>query len=763
MTNKKLKKETQTIPFKNKFNMKKFLYYASFFLFLTAPLIFINNAKDYVNAPKAGYIQIFVFFIFALSLFKNIKDGKISFKKNLLNIPIASLIVWSLFSAVYATNPYESLKMGAHWLAASIFFLFLVNNINKKKIENLLYAIFASGILVSLTGILQHLFDFDIVIQVSKPASFFANKNMAMHFVVLTLPLGLAFFLKSKTNDKIWLFSFCTSLFFIYALYTTTRASWIAIIAEVFVIVVVCIINKKKIFWNKIKTIAVFAMIFFVFIGFGLSEKKNKNSGIINKIDSATKTGFDPTGSAMIRLHVWKSSINFIKKNFIFGVGLENYKIVSPIYNVSLYIDKVVNNQEQIEKGHLFHVHNDFIEFFAELGVVGFLLFIWLGICIFYILFKIIFPKKHEINFEDLSNKEKKFIRKNNTAKIFAQKDSFNFEALGIFIAMIGFCFSASFSFPMHMAIPPFILMSFAAFSVIYYETNEASYIFETKTVPFAIFLHVCVILIFLIVFHKNNIEFERARLKLNILLKSQRWNMLITEAHKATTINKFSNQPYFFSGLSYMKLGRTKEALRDFQKISKTRPNGTPLMLNMANAYLRSGDYGTSIKMYKKILEMKPTLIKARQNLSGLYFGLKKKKLAINELLIANKIKPETSVMLDIALIYMYQGEHEKASYFFSESLNIRNDLIATYSKRAAVYNMKRKNYKEVINAYLRCIKPEGEDYSKSLHRIGVSSYNHNQKEFAISLLKKALQINPKDNYIRKHLYNMTRKSLKK
>lgn len=71
--------------------------------------------------------------------------------------------------------------------------------------------------------------------------------------------------------------------------------------------------------------------------------------------------------SMVTRLEAWKIMFQIIEKNPLFGVGPANYYFYTPFYNIMGYSVS-------------FNSHNNYIDLLAQLGVVGFGIFIWWAI-----------------------------------------------------------------------------------------------------------------------------------------------------------------------------------------------------------------------------------------------------------------------------------------------------------------------------------------------------------------------------------------------
>jgi putative inorganic carbon (HCO3(-)) transporter len=84
--------------------------------------------------------------------------------------------------------------------------------------------------------------------------------------------------------------------------------------------------------------------------------------------------------SNVIRINLWKESLNIIKDFPILGCGLNTYSVVAPNY--------------KIHEGGGIYPHNSFLQMAAETGIVGLVSFIWILVALFRLGFRILNKRK---------------------------------------------------------------------------------------------------------------------------------------------------------------------------------------------------------------------------------------------------------------------------------------------------------------------------------------------------------------------------------
>jgi O-antigen ligase len=101
----------------------------------------------------------------------------------------------------------------------------------------------------------------------------------------------------------------------------------------------------------------------------GTADIHEKTPGFIGKLNEARfqiHSATNPNGSTILqRLEYWKTGIQLIKENFIFGVGTGDIK--------DEYKRKYEKNNSLLLPENRLEAHNTFLTFFITFGIFGFL------------------------------------------------------------------------------------------------------------------------------------------------------------------------------------------------------------------------------------------------------------------------------------------------------------------------------------------------------------------------------------------------------
>ncbi|PWS26342.1 hypothetical protein DHW03_16305 [Pedobacter yonginense] len=198
------------------------------------------------------------------------------------------------------------------------------------------------------------------------------NINIFSMSFLIKLPL-IFFGIISSTDYKKWVFSSALCLSSLIVFLINARASAIAII----LISVIFIIYYIKI--NGAKKPAFFNLLYLILpllLSLAIANMVFKAGGNNQQRFSSTLSRLKQTkndASINARLMYWENAIKITKKYPVIGIGLNNWKVESIPYE---------STQESIFS---IHTHNDFLQLFAETGVLNGCLYLSIFVLIFLI------------------------------------------------------------------------------------------------------------------------------------------------------------------------------------------------------------------------------------------------------------------------------------------------------------------------------------------------------------------------------------------
>lgn len=289
-----------------------------FFLDLSTTISF-NLPKTYLFI----FINCIIILLFAINLFyeKNIKLP--NFHKY---IWICIFLMLFLVFIYFFISPFYNIIfwgtrekfMGLFFYIHLFLYAFIFFNILNKKLIHLIYiCISIIGFIVSLYGVLQYfgfdpymyIFQTDFVL--GRVYSTMGHPNYLAYFLILIIPIQV-YMLKNFKYKIISIIFICFSLLCLF--FTYSKAGILGILLGG---IIILILEYKKQIWaffknKKFLISSVIVLFLFVILIF------NNTKLIDQRIDDSVR-------SFHSRIYIYKTSIEMIKQNPVFGYGIETY------------------------------------------------------------------------------------------------------------------------------------------------------------------------------------------------------------------------------------------------------------------------------------------------------------------------------------------------------------------------------------------------------------------------------------------------------
>lgn len=226
--------------------------------FLT-PLFFLPFNTSVLELNKQLLLVVFALVLLIAWIGKMIAQGQMAMKKSWLNIGLALFSIFYLVSTILSKNLYQGLVGTGSLLGESFFsllslliiFFVAVNNVNKRKeINNLVFSLVCSGIVVGIFGALQLAGKFLLPWSFAQAASFNTVGSVNALEIFLASLLAISAVLFSEINAPRWrqIFYGVAAGFFLVMILSINLANvWWALLVAAIVIVSLGIINRAQI------------------------------------------------------------------------------------------------------------------------------------------------------------------------------------------------------------------------------------------------------------------------------------------------------------------------------------------------------------------------------------------------------------------------------------------------------------------------------------------------------------------------------------
>lgn len=322
----------------------------------------------------------------AIYLFLN-KTKYINNLNNLTKLPVIILVIFSLsqiISVFYADDFYNALFEIIKFLtiiSSAFLIIFFLSDINIKTIKTLVVFFGIILFLETFFGLTEYLNTYRIrefsgikklLRANSENVNFQAVLNALRICFVL---LGIYLFEKKYTL----LFHILYFLGILTVFLITSRATFIALTIITILFGVFLTYNKRD-----YKNVGVLILSFFLAYFISLQSSKRLIEEEVSKKTVTTITTSDE--SSYVRLLLWGNSIELIKQKPIIGHGLGSYQ------NKTIPLESKQRIAWRISK----YPHNDFLQTYAETGIIGFLSLLILLILVGLKSLRLAFSKNNE-------------------------------------------------------------------------------------------------------------------------------------------------------------------------------------------------------------------------------------------------------------------------------------------------------------------------------------------------------------------------------
>lgn len=298
------------------------------------------------------FVYFLTILITGLHLINVLNNQQILFKRSPLDIPLLIFISSQIISTFISVDPHTSIfgyysRLNGGLLSIvsyALLYWILVAYLDLSFKKTIIKYTLLSGVLVAIYGILEHFgIDQNVWIQdvQNRVFSTFGQPNWLAAYLCILLPLCFYHPQKNKPN---FFYLFCILIFSTCLIFTKSKTGILAALISI----PFCL-NKKNFYYFFI-ILALAAFFFF-----------NK------KPDTPTAPTLNITASQDIRKIVWTGAIDLYKKYPVFGTGVESFAY-------TYYWTRPASHNLTSEWEFLYNkAHNEYINYLATTGTVGFL------------------------------------------------------------------------------------------------------------------------------------------------------------------------------------------------------------------------------------------------------------------------------------------------------------------------------------------------------------------------------------------------------
>ena len=592
-------------------NKEKKISYWPLGLVFAAPIAYSTKLLEMDNLQKL--------FFFIAAGFAVLYFVKKSDKPTVVNLDKKLLLLILVFPVTFLTSVLngssEMLLLQITALLPHITLILFTIIILTKLGEETFFKISSFAIVIvstmfSFIGLLQ-VMSIEIIPlpQILLPGSTIGQRGFAAEYLVAAIP----FFMISAKYIKIdyralLFFAAIINIAFLY--FTRSRSAFLISLALLLAVIIFYFFKKDK--SEKVKSLIPIIGVFV--IGFAISlipPIKGERSDFGENISSVVNTD---NKSNSLRLEFWNASVQMIESNPWIGIGLNKWSGFYPKYFGDDFTDG------QIHFVYAIHAHNDFLELFAENGILSLIVYLSILLMMLYNLFK----------------------------KIKLSENYFY-----VFLSAFSLIAMSFISFPMHKFSSYFFLSVSAGAALLTNQDKTTSIGFQSIRIRF-VFISLFIVGIITSYIRLTSelsyikaIEYRNGGDYKNMLVNLEEINLMLFPLEP-------TKQPveYHLATANYRQRN-FKKALQHSLSSEKLAPYNPMVLHITAGIYQSSREYGKAIVYYENMRKYFPNYIDPQVNLLIIYADQKdfeKAKYLYNELV---EKSPENKRLLEIKSKY--------------------------------------------------------------------------------------------------------------
>ncbi len=675
------------------------------------------------------------------------KKWDFTFRYRIL-LPFSFLIFFALLSFIWAYNWYKGFRLVMTFSAGVVPFLFVLLFYQPENsfLRRILFAIAITSTFTGFYGIVQyhHLCEtlnkisFDVIgiIPIKNPSaipmcvlpldqygqpspiSTFGLSNFAAEYTIMALPAGFVLLITEKSWKRILAgIFFLTPLY--YLLISKNRGGYMGFLFSFafgigYMVFKFLKERKVSIIWVAKYGIPSF-IAFALFLAFHPSGKSAVSKFL---------TSFDlnhPT--VQTRLHAWKSAFDMIKDHPVLGVGIANYEIYSWKYQTEKLERMTLATNTRVDK-----THNEYLQVLSELGIIGFLLFMWL-------LFEI-----GRAIFNSISKRENIFY------------------PLAFGMGIVAILVDSFFAFPLQFPATVVHFWIYAGIIVKIDSTKDTLKIaeplysfFERIKKPIALSLlslfFVCVVIFSYLSFNMVDAEWHyRAGQFLKLIPKMR---ASLKEYNLAQKAEPFNERTYYDRAFVKWKLGDRDGAIKDLKKCLDYVPYFGKARKEYATMLFEVGRQEDALQEFFKSAENHYVARHLIYSYIGIiYMNLGNLKNALDYAREAEKYLPENpsledaQALFNMGTIYLSAGMLDEGKRYLEKTIELNPNETGALVNLGAYY-LKNGDFKNAVN-YLEKAKEKGNNSPHLWYNLGVAYFKSGKKESAREFLMRALSMRP-------------------
>ena len=340
-------------------------------LLLLTPLLYSPYLSDY-RIPKIALLHAASGLLAGLWLLRGAVVGQLQLRRATFYRPLVVWVAVGLPALALAHNRALAFETWLYYTWFAVLVILFYNHFRPQYISTLLWGLGIIGGAVALLGVLQanqvHIIPRPQPFG-NLPVSTLGNTNFVAHFLELVIPLTAVGALIRRPRWQQIALALLAATAAWHLLLAQNRASWLALPVGLGVgfFWVVRRGRRRLVLWLGSLLLLLLA------VGLLLAHTPSGGAGsLARRTYNRALSAFDLRNHSVAqRLLIWQNTWALIKAHPLIGVGPGNYSIQLPAYRSPPQHATWHRLKRGQRNRQAFHAHNDYLETWAETGLVG--------------------------------------------------------------------------------------------------------------------------------------------------------------------------------------------------------------------------------------------------------------------------------------------------------------------------------------------------------------------------------------------------------
>ncbi|MDP6038601.1 MAG: O-antigen ligase family protein, partial [Candidatus Latescibacteria bacterium] len=358
-------------------------------LVLIVPLVFTSMIQEY-STPKVVVAEIMVIVLAIFWLLSMVLDGEVMIVDTPLYYTFLGLLATSFISLFLAYNIFQGLDVLFRQVCFFLIAILVFHSVQTpEQMERLIGTMVLTGGIVAVIGLLQHNGVYSFGAPWNLPVSTIGNVNFTAQYYNVVFPLAIAMlFVVRRLWAQVGVGAACF-LMSCHLVVLGSRGGWLGASVALVLIAGIALLRHFQIGRRLVDVVITGVVI----VGLGwpvltgmvgsirIGEDRNVNHLVNEYWDSMTRRVEDAIrledDSSLQRVGLWEDTVRLIFDRPLLGVGIGNYEFSIPRFMSRESLEVKQRREAAVGQELMaYNAHNEYLEVWAETGLLGALAFL---------------------------------------------------------------------------------------------------------------------------------------------------------------------------------------------------------------------------------------------------------------------------------------------------------------------------------------------------------------------------------------------------